>query len=389
MQFTCDFDDTRNHDPVDCVHEQLWRDGSGPRSVLPTSAPYAIDVEDVIGYDPLWDAMMKCKRGVMWKGTVARFCENGAEQIQRMTDELHAGTYEHSTPSRFCVTYPKHREIVAQQFRDRVYHRSIVDNLLLPCLEPTWIYDNAACRAGKGTDFARERFKRFLQESYRKYGMSGGVLCVDVRHYFASIRHAVVEDDLDRHLPGWGVEMVMGALSAHYPGDVGFNPGSPIVQVVGINVPSRIDHFVKERLFVRGYSRYMDDLRLVHCDLDYLNGCMVDIGREFSHIGLALHPGKTKVIPMGETVRYLGFDYRVTSSGKVLMFVAPEGVKTCRRKLRRLARLEAAGEKPVGTTRTAYEGWRAHAEKGDSRKLLGRMDEFYANLMREAEASND
>ena len=53
----------------------------------------------------------------MWKGTVARFCENGAELIQRMTDELHAGTYEHSRPSRFCVTYPKRREIVAQQFR--------------------------------------------------------------------------------------------------------------------------------------------------------------------------------------------------------------------------------------------------------------------------------
>jgi hypothetical protein len=161
------------------------------------------------------------------------------------------------------------------------------------------------------------------------------------------------------------------------------------VQVVGINVPSRIDHFVKERLFVRGYSRYMDDMRLVHCDLDYLEGCMVDIGREFERIGMTLHPKKTKVVPMGEAVRYLGFDYRVTSSGKVLMFVAPESVKSCRRKLRRLARLEAAGEKPVGTTLTAYEGWRAHAEKGSSRKLLVRMDEFYADLMREAEASND
>ena len=37
------------------------------------------------------------------------------------------------------------------------------------------------------------------------------------------------------------------------------------------------DHFVKERLHIRWYGRYMDDFFLIHPDKDYLQFCLKEI----------------------------------------------------------------------------------------------------------------
>ena len=179
-------------------HEQYGGDGHILRGVGPIGTP---TIEDVIGFDALWDAMELCKSGVTWKNNVARFMLNGAGEVANMSTELHDGTYVHGRTSAFTVTYPKQREIVAQTFRDRIYHRSIVENLLVPCVFPRLIYDNAACQAGKGTDFARDRFKKFLREQYRISGTSGYVLMADVRKYYDSMRHCAVNDMFREMVP--------------------------------------------------------------------------------------------------------------------------------------------------------------------------------------------
>ena len=51
-----------------------------------------------------------------------------------------------------------------------------------------------------------------------------------------------------------------------------------------------------------------------------------------------------------------------------------------RRRIRRLWKLERAGERPVGTTDTAYVGWRAHAMKGDGWHVLETNDQWYLDL---------
>lgn len=51
-----------------------------------------------------------------------------------------------------------------------------------------------------------------------------------------------------------------------------------------------------------------------------------------------------------------------------------------RRGKRRLYALESQGLRPEGTTRTSYEGWRAHAAKGDNPRLLENSDEWFKRL---------
>lgn len=368
---------TRSLLPVCETYEQFGGDGPIPRDAGPISAP---TLEDVIGFDALWDAMELCKSGVTWKGSVASFCLNAAERIARMSEELHNGEYVHDRTTTFDVTCPKRRTIVAQTFRDRIYHRSIVENLLAPLIFPKLIYDNAACQKGKGTDFARSRLKRMLGEECRRHGPDGYVLMMDIRKYYDSMSHVAVEAMFEDMLPDWGYSLVVDALRSHYHGDRGYSPGSSIVQVAGITLPNRIDHYIKERLRIRGYSRYMDDFRVIHHDRRVLEECRDDVEVMLRDIGMSLHRDKTVIVPMTSVIPYLGFEFRLTETGRVTMMLDPMSAKRMRRKIGRLARLEMRGERPTGTTDKSFECWLAHASKGDSRALIRNSINWYRGM---------
>lgn len=370
-------DDTRNLPPAGMPREQRGGDGRAPRDGRPISAP-----ESAIGFDALWASMEKCKGGVTWKGSVASFALNGAENVARLARELESGAYVPRGVTTFEVTSPKRRTIVSTPFRDRVYQRSLNDNVLYPCVTRSLIYDNAACQTGKGTDFARNRFKCHLQRHYRRHGLAGGVLCVDIRHYYQSLPHGVGEAVFDR-CPEWASERAVAVLRSQYEGDRGYNPGSQMVQIVGVAALDGLDHFIKERLRVKGYVRYMDDLRLVHEDKAYLEECRAAIESELAEMGLSAHPKKTRIVDIRRKIGFLGFDFRLTGTGKALMTLRPESVKRTRRKLRRLMRLESQGLRPEGTAEAAYQAWRAHAAKGDSRRLLERQDKWFDDLRRQ------
>jgi len=371
---------TRSLPPAGETREQCGGDGVCPRASTPTSAP-GIQEADVIGFDALWESMEKSKRGVMWKGSVASFVLNGAESVSKLAAELADGTYRPRKTTTFVVTSPKARTIVSTPFRDRVYQRSLNDNVLYPAVVRSLVYDNAACQTGKGTDFARGRLKCHMQRHYRKHGTAGWVLHVDVRGYYANLPHWVGESVFDP-APEWARKRAVSVLRSQYAGDRGYNPGSQMVQIVGIAALNGVDHYIKERLRVKGYVRYMDDLILVHESREFLEGCLKGIAGELAKIGLEVHPRKTRIRPIAEKTPFLGFDFRLADTGKVVMTVRPESVKRMRRRVSRLCALEARGLRPPGTTRDAYEGWRAHAAKGDSRLLLERCDRWFAGLGR-------
>ena len=65
------------------------------------------------------------------------------------------------------------------------------------------------------------------------------------------------------------------------------------------------------------------------------------------------------------------------------MFIKPENVKKERRKLRRLVALSKKGKIPHEKVDESYAAWRNHASKGNSKKLLTRMDKYYRDLWRD------
>lgn len=341
--------------------------------------------ESVIGFDALYASADKCRKGVLWKDSAARYYLNSIEETLKLERELKSGKYRAKPPIKFKVMHPKERDITSIAFRDRVYQRSLNDNILYPTMMRSFVADNAACQKGKGTDYARKRLIGFLREYWHKNGSDGYVLQIDIKGYYKSMQHAVVYKQFDRRLDRWSYARTVEVLSGQYAGDVGFDPGSQMVQIAGIAFLDELDHYIKERLRIRYYIRYMDDLMLIHKDAEHLQYCRKGIGERLADIGMQMHQKKTKIYPISEGIIFLGFVFRLSRSGKVTMLLKPENVKAERKKLRRLVGLAKKGKITKEKADECYRGWRAHAAKGDSANLLVRMDQYYKSLWEEGE----
>lgn len=344
--------------------------------------------ESVIGFEALYDSMEKCRKGVLWKDSVAHYHLNGLEETLKLERQLKSNTYKAAKPMSFKVTYPKERDIVSIAFRDRVYQRSLNDIVLYPAMTKSFIYDNCACQKGKGTDFARERLKCHLQRYFRKHGATGYVLQCDIKGYYPNMRHDVICDVFREKLDPWSYSRVEKVLTEQYEGEVGFNPGSQMVQIAGISALDKIDHYIKERLHIKHYMRYMDDFILIHEDASYLEYCKKQIQKKLSEIGFSLHERKTRIYPLSDGITMLGFTFRLSQTGKVTMLIKSKNVRSERRKLFRLVQLVKRDIIPKAKADECYYSWRNHASKGSSRRLLANMDSYYKSLWKGNENGN-
>lgn len=340
-------------------------------------------VESVIGFDALYESMHKCKKGVLWKDSTASFYLNGIERTMKLSEELCTGTYKARPTVKFTVTSPKPREIASITFRDRVYQRSLNDNAVYPVMSRSFILDNYACQKGKGTDAARNRLKEFLRRYYRKHGCEGYVAQFDIHGYYPNMSHDITEKLFIEKLSPEVSEMVVRILREQYEGDAGYNPGSQLIQIAGISILDQFDHFVKERLRAKLYIRYMDDFLIISDSREYLENCQMQMIQYLSALKFEMNEKKTRIYPLSDGIEFLGFNYQLTNTGKVLMLVRSSNVKRERKKLRRLVTKSKRGEIPRNKVDESYAAWRNHACKGNSHKLIQCMDAYYQSLWRD------
>lgn len=341
-----------------------------------------------IDFDALYDSMRKCRKGVIWKPSVKSFVLNDLENVLRMEEKLKNGTWKNGTPKPILITYPKKREGLSIPFRDRVYQRSLNDNELYPAVAKSLIADNCACQIGKGTDYAIERWKEHMRRFYRKHGLDGWLLQTDIHGYYPSMQHESVKGMFGYYVSGEVLGRVCGVLDDQYTGETGYNPGSQMVQIAGIGLLNPLDHYIKERLRMEHYQRYQDDSLTIHHDRKALEQELKAIREWLGTLGLALNEKKTHIQSISEPFDYLGFTWRMTETGKIIMIVKSETVKHERRKLRRLVKLAKQGKRSRAKVDECYAAWKNYISKGNAFKVIARTDAYYKKLWEEKEYEN-
>ena len=364
--------------------EQCCGDAVSPTDGTATHATGEdeMDIEEIISFEALYNSMNKCVKGVLWKDGVASFYHNWIRELLRLEKELHTGTYRERKPIFFTLTEPKVREIMSIAFRDRIFQRSLNDVAIYPATTRTFIYDNFACQQGKGTEKAKERLKEFLRRFYRKHGTEGYVLQCDIKGYYPNMRHDVAKEILRKYLDDEVYQLAAEILD-NFPGEVGFNPGSQIIQIVGITALNEMDHFIKERLRIKYYIRYMDDFLLISNDKKQLEHSLECIKEILANMDMELNLKKTSIYPITKGIKFLGFYFKLKDTGKVVVSIDPKKVKHERRKLRRMANLVKKGLKSREKVDEHFESWKVHASYGDSYKMIQNMNSFYDSLWRD------
>lgn len=291
--------------------------------------------DEVFTYENLYSAYKKCIKGVRWKAETQRFINSDIIKIRDLYNDLHARVYKTNKFKEFdIVERGKPRHISAHSLRDRIVQRCLCDEFIVPTLSKPLIYDCGATLPGKGISFSQKRVDTHLHKFYRHYGVHGYCLTIDIHHYFDSISHKMLKEQLALVIEDRDLYNLMCHLIDKFPGENGLGLGSQISQICAIYYINQVDHFIKEKLRIKYYGRYMDDLYLIHNDKKYLNSCLKELTKLFSSLNLELNK-KTKIHKLKNGFVFTKIKYVLLDSGRVLHFITTKTFKSMKRKVKK------------------------------------------------------
>lgn len=333
------------------------------------------DYEKIYDFQNLYKAHKKARLGKRGIREVIEFEMNLAENLTKLSDSLRDKTYKMSGYYSFFVHDPKERKIHALHYIDRVVQHCICDEVLSKELDRRLIYDNAACRIGKGTHFAIKRVKNFLRQYYNKFGAEGYFLKCDIHKFFDSIDHNILKDKLDHVFKDKDILEILYQIIDSFevePGK-GLPMGNQTSQWFAIYYLDSFDRLIKEKLQIKYYSRYMDDCVLIHSDKQYLINCLNQIT---VHIQDDLHlkfNKKTQIFPLRNGVDYLGWHFYLSENGKVIRKLKRQTKNRYKNKLKYLKYAYSHDMIGLSEISQVISSYRAHLAHGNTYRMQQRI----------------
>jgi len=259
--------------------------------------------DSCISFQALCDAACRAFRANREHGDALRFMYTLECEVLELERALLSGDYQPGPYRCFTIYEPKERHIAAAPFRDRVVHHAVCATLE-PVFEARYIFDSYACRKNKGTHRAVARAQHFARGS--RY-----FLKCDIRKYFDSVPHGHLKALLGRHYKDRRFLALLGQIIGHNAPNHEPGRGIPIGNLTSqyfANVYlDQLDHFVKERLHIKRYLRYMDDFLCFSDDKSELQEALFAVDRFLdSHLALALKQEKCYVAPVRQGIPFLG-----------------------------------------------------------------------------------
>lgn len=260
--------------------------------------------ERVVTFENLLLASQNAIRGKKDKRAVASFYFHLENELLSLQSELISGEYQPRPFIQFEVREPKVRKICSSDFRDRVVHHGVC-NFIEPIFESKSIYDSYACRQDKGAHSAVKRCQAFT----RKFGY---YLKCDIRKFFESIDHEILKSMLQRTFKDPKLLSLLNIIIDHRVDGNAPGKGMPIGNLTSQHFANYylgfLDHFLKDRLRVPGYVRYMDDFISFSNDKESLVQLLAEIENFTDKVlKLKLKDKATTIAPVSEGVPFLGF----------------------------------------------------------------------------------
>lgn len=313
--------------------------------------------EEVLTYENLYLAYRKCLLGISWKPSAQKVKAQAPVYIYDIYKSLHSGKYRLSDYKEFDIHLRgKTRHIQSLDFKDRVVQKCISDNLLIPAITRSFIYDNGACMKDKGIVFSRNRLKEHLH-TFVKDGVDGYVLQFDFKKYFPSLDHNIIKALVRKYVLDQKILTMIDDFIDSF--EEGLGLGSEWSYLFALMVGNELDHYIKEQLRCKYYGRYMDDGYLLCRDKEtakaYLDGMKI----KCEELHLRLNMKKTHIVKLTRGFTFLKRKYRVTPSGAIIITPRAEAFTKEKRKLRKLEKLFIEGKITEQDVSQSYISWRS------------------------------
>ncbi len=286
--------------------------------------------------------------------------------IMEIYNELKNKTYKHENYNIFLIKENKYRIIMSEKMKDKIVNHLLSKYILFPIIEPHLISANVATRKNMGSSKAINDIKKYINKLKDKHEKIYILKC-DIHKYFYSIDHKILKKKIKKYITDENIlEIIDNILDSTnekninnrilkeiekektyieslkiskkekqikkeeldriplYNYDLGLPIGNMTSQIFAIFYLNDLDHYIKEKLHVKYYERYMDDFILIHHDKEYLKYCLKKIEIQIKNLNLKLND-KTQIYELHNGLPFLG--YKFILKGKKLHILLSNNCK--------------------------------------------------------------
>ena len=306
----------------------------------------------------------------------------------------------------FIIYEPKVRLIMSQNIIDKLINHLVSEYFLVKAFDKSLINENIATRKNKGTHYGIKLLKKYLNEVK---GKEFYILKFDISKYFFNLDHEIIKKMIRTKIKDKEVihllDLIIDSTDEEYVNETinrvkyntikkiikkdfpskeeriaeikalplyksgkGLPIGNMSSQVFAIAYLNELDHYIKEKLKIKYYIRYMDDGILIHEDKEYLKYCLKEIEKILTEYKLELN-SKTKIYSSKEGFEFLGFKY-IMKNGKVVMKVKNQTKKRFKRKMKKLYHLVNTDIIEYDKLKQVKSSYLGHLQYGNTKKLV-------------------
>lgn len=274
-------------------------------------------LEQMSSFENLFAAFKECSRGKRSKAGYHNYLFAYGEKLKGLEQELkQTGNYRWSGYRAFAVYEPKKRIVMAAPYRDRIVHTAM-HRVLFPIIDPTMGVRTFACRYGMGNLHAVKR----LREQLSIMGKNRYCIKLDVKKYFESIPHEVLEKSFLKLLPDRSLDNLLKSLIASHSEygklECGIPIGNLTSQLFANFYLSSLDKLACDLLEIDFYEdrkeshahyiRYMDDMILLTTNKEQAFKVALQLVKYAKEtLRLSIPPEKMMSIG-GDPIPFLGF----------------------------------------------------------------------------------
>ncbi len=295
----------------------------------------------IFSFEKLYRAYLDCRKTKRKTINALKFEWNLERNLFQLQKELEAKKYRPGRSICFVIKRPSPREIFAANFRDRVVHHLLI-NEIENIGEKRFIFDTFSCRKNKGTHLAIERLKKFIRKVtencdkeafYAQLDISGFFMAINYNIFYSLFKKLIFKQNKSYQ---WKKDVLWLAkiIIFHKPTKnyiikgnptlfklipprkslfhSGFHKGLPIgnysSQFFANLYLNGLDQFVKRGLRCKYYVRYVDDLVLLDRNKERLKYLRDKINLFLKEsLDLELNLNKTKLQSIDKGINFLGY----------------------------------------------------------------------------------
>ncbi len=286
--------------------------------------------DEKLTYENLMKSHIESRKNKSTKKDIILFNLKQEEYIRYLYDELKNLTYRHGGYYVFYVHEPKLRKIQKSKYIDRIVHRWVVDNFLYDAFIPQFITTTYACIKDRGMHKACVDVKKAMvhcKNIWNEYY----ILKMDVKKYFQSINKKKLLEIISRKIKDKKVIWLLNEIIFSEGNEVGIEIGNYTSQIFANIYLNEVDQYIKHKLKIKYYYRYMDDSVIFVKTKEEANNTLKQI-RKFLKDELYLELNqKTQIFKNKQGVNFCGYkinEYRIK--------IRDKGKKKLKKKIRKL-----------------------------------------------------